>query len=184
MSRLWVRVPRLPPRPGTPTGRAARLKPECLWVRLPRWALLIFELRFLIALNSRAGDSTTIKNRKSKIKNAQGGSRTHSRAGLSHAALPVGVPGRGGSRGTRTHKRLGAAAGFQDRSLIQPDGFQQGRVSGEWADHVPLRCNSPLTTHSSSNSGGTIRTSVSGFRAQRPTTRRLRSNSGSPTTDD
>ena len=25
--------------PGTPIGRAARLKPGCLWVRLPRWAL-------------------------------------------------------------------------------------------------------------------------------------------------
>jgi hypothetical protein len=25
-------------RPATPSGRAARLKPACLWVRLPRWA--------------------------------------------------------------------------------------------------------------------------------------------------
>ena len=34
--RLWVRVPRLPPRrPGYANGRAARLKPGCLWVRLP-----------------------------------------------------------------------------------------------------------------------------------------------------
>ncbi len=30
-----------------------------------------------------------------------------------------------GSRGTRTHKRPSAAACFQDRSLIQPDGFRQ-----------------------------------------------------------
>ena len=30
-----------------------------------------------------------------------------------------------GSRGTRTHKRHAAAACFQDRSLIQPDGFRQ-----------------------------------------------------------
>ena len=31
----------------------------------------------------------------------------------------------GGSRGTRTHKRPAAAACFQDRSLIQPDGFRR-----------------------------------------------------------
>jgi hypothetical protein len=38
--RLWVRVPRLPPRgPGYANGRAARLKPGRLWVRLPPWVL-------------------------------------------------------------------------------------------------------------------------------------------------
>ena len=31
---------------------------------------------------------------------------------------------RGGSRGTRTHKRLLAATCFQDRLLIRPDGFR------------------------------------------------------------
>ena len=30
----------------------------------------------------------------------------------------------GGSRGTRTHKRLFAATCFQDRLLIRPDGFR------------------------------------------------------------
>ena len=30
----------------------------------------------------------------------------------------------GGSRGTRIHKRYATAACFQDRLLIQPDGFQ------------------------------------------------------------
>src|SRR5438046_802766 len=59
--RLWVRVPRLPPRsearrpgkagavpigrvrssPGTPTGRAARLKPGRLWVRIPPWVVTL-----------------------------------------------------------------------------------------------------------------------------------------------
>ena len=46
----------------------------------------------------------------------------------------VGVPGpsRGGSRGTRTHKRPEAATCFQDRPLIRPDGFREGlnRVPG------------------------------------------------------
>src|SRR5262249_39509966 len=55
--RLWVRVPRLPLRraigrvdapsagtqlttnPGTPTGRAARLKTGRLWVRIPPWVV-------------------------------------------------------------------------------------------------------------------------------------------------
>ena len=39
----------------------------------------------------------------------------------------VGVPGpsRGGSRGTRTHKRPRAATCFQDRPLIRPDGFRE-----------------------------------------------------------
>ncbi len=35
------RVPRLPPsRPGTPTGRAVRLKPGRVWVRIPPWVFL------------------------------------------------------------------------------------------------------------------------------------------------
>jgi hypothetical protein len=37
-ARLWVRVPRLPLLPPRyANGRAARLKPGCLWVRLPPW---------------------------------------------------------------------------------------------------------------------------------------------------
>ena len=40
LGRLWVRVPRLPPRgPRYANGRAARLKPGRLWVRLPPWVL-------------------------------------------------------------------------------------------------------------------------------------------------
>ncbi len=38
---------------------------------------------------------------------------------------------RGGSRGTRTHKRPDAATRFQDRPLIRPDGFRRvARVPG------------------------------------------------------
>jgi hypothetical protein len=43
-ARLWVRVPPLPlsrSSPGTPTGRAVRLKPGRVWVRVPPWVLLL-----------------------------------------------------------------------------------------------------------------------------------------------
>src|SRR5262249_33126736 len=51
---------------------------------------------------------------------------------------------RGGSRGTRTHKRPAAATCFQDRPLIRPDGFRDGldRSSGGWTRTSGLRVQS------------------------------------------
>ena len=60
---------------------------------------------------------------------------------------------KGGSRETRTHKRLSAATCFQDRALIRPDGFH-------------LLC--------MKSCGGWDRTNIKTFRASHPTVRRLR----------
>src|SRR5262249_28160602 len=49
--------------PDTPTGRAARLKPESVWVRLPLWAP--DDCRFSIAENARINLQSKISNRKS-----------------------------------------------------------------------------------------------------------------------
>ena len=49
--------------------------------------------------------------------------------------LGHGTVNQGGSRGTRTHKRLLAATCFQDRLLIQPDDFR--KVAGVGIEPTP-----------------------------------------------
>ena len=58
---------------------------------------------------------------------------------------------RGGSRGTRTHKRPEAATCFQDRSLIRPDGFREDlrlELRGLESNQRPPRSERGVTTTS------------------------------------
>src|SRR5208337_5114752 len=74
---------------------------------------------------------------------------------LSESGLPVAYRAfteRGGSRGTRTHKRPEAASCFQDRSLIQPDGFRSSLLAvkfrGLESNQRPPRSERGVTTTS------------------------------------
>ena len=92
-----------------------------------------------------------------------------------------------GSRGTRTHKRLLAATCFQDRLLIRPDDFRCRVSQAAEAGIEPTRRRSErliLSLDDSASlcssrhcrlmarSGRRGRTSVSWFKARRPTTSR------------
>src|SRR5271157_1262575 len=73
---------------------------------------------------------------------------------LSESGLPVAYRAfteRGGSRGTRTHKRPEAASCFQDRSLIQPDGFRSSLLAVEFrgleSNQRPPRSERGVTTN-------------------------------------
>ncbi len=94
--------------------------------------------------------------RPSRISSGSGGIRTlsisRSEREWSAGCLPsLGAIG-GGSRGTRTHKRPAAAACFQDRSLIQPDGCRQCwlpvKFRGLESNQRPPRSERGVTTSS------------------------------------
>ena len=83
--------------------------------------------------NVRGWRPEPIDERAILFSSAPGRSRTckaRRRVGYSHLSLPMlghGTVNQGGSRGTRTHKRLMAATCLPSKFLIRPDGFRRQR---------------------------------------------------------